>query len=137
YDAKGALCKKRLPFFTSADPMAFPLGAALSVPYGGQRYDAFGRQVQTFDLDGTVTLQSRYRALSTDLLDAADLNTAPHHNTPASTRTDGHGRTIAATERLHNGGVIEEREVRTQYLPTGEPRVITRVRVDHADPAVV
>src|SRR5690606_23375573 len=101
--------------------------------YGRQRYDAFGRQVQTYDLDGTVTLQSAYHALSTDLWDAADLTPGPHHSTYASERKDGHGRTVAVTERFRAQGAIELREVHTRYLPTGEPEVITRVRVGQGD----
>lgn len=138
YDAKSAVARKYLPSFYDGDPLQFPLGQPLTaVQYGRQRYDAFGRQVQTFDLDGTVTLQSVYHALSSDLYDAADLENGPHQGSCASTRSDGHGRTIATTERLHVGGAIEAREVRSQYLTTGEPEVITRVRVNKSDLPVV
>ena len=97
-------------------------------PYGRQRYDAFGRQIQTYDLDGTVTLQSVYHALGTDLWDAADLENGVHANSFASELKDGHGRTIQTTERFRVNGVLEPRHVRTQYLPTGEPELITRAR---------
>jgi len=141
YDAKGAVSRKYLPYFTDSDPMsspgAFSLGSAPTSAYGRQRYDAFGRQVQTFDLDGTVTLQSVYHALSTDLYDAADLENGPHQGTYASMQMDGHGRTIVTTERSHVNGTIEAHDVRTQYLSTGEPEVITRVRVGKSDAPVV
>jgi YD repeat-containing protein len=130
YDAKGALQRKYLAQYNDGtDPLRDALGGPPSNPYGSQRYDAFGRQVQTYDLDGTVTLQSQYHALSTDLYDAADLEAGTHQGTYASTRMDGHGRTIATTERIHSGtnGSIESHEVRTSYLPTGEPETITRV----------
>jgi RHS repeat-associated protein len=133
FDAKGAVRRKYIPFYTSADPNAFPLTQAPTAQYGRQRYDAFGRQIQTFDVDGTVTLQSRYHALSTDLYDAADLYPGPHQGSYASTRTDGHGRTIATTERIHVNGALESREVRTRYLATGQPLVITRVRLGSSD----
>jgi RHS repeat-associated protein len=128
FDAKGAVARKYLSSYFTGDPAAFPFAVSPTTPYGRQRYDAFGRQVQTFDLDGTVTLQSRYHALSTDLFDAADIFSGPHQNTPATKRQDGHGRVISTTERQHIGRAIEERHTRTQYLPTGEPEVITRVR---------
>ncbi len=136
FDAKGAVRRKYLPFFLDADPSVFPLSGAPETPYGRQRYDAFGRQLQTFDIDGTVTLQSRYHALCTDLYDAADLYPGPHEGTYATTRTDGHGRTVETTERVHVGGVIEKRYVRMQYLATGEVEVITRQREDDAANAV-
>jgi RHS repeat-associated protein len=137
FDAKSAVSRKYVESFTDADPAQFPLSTVPRSGYGRQRYDAFGRQVQTFDLDGTVTLQSVYHALSSDLYDAADLQNGPHQGSYASTRGDGHGRAIATTERTHVSGAIEAREVRTQYLATGEPEVITRVRVGKSDPAVV
>lgn len=128
FDAKGAVRRKYLPFFFDGMPSVFPLTGPPVTQYGKQRYDAFGRQVQTFDVDGTVTLQSRYHALSTDLYDAADLYPGPHQGSYASTRSDGHGRTVETTERVHVNGALELRYVRTQYLVTGEPEVITRVR---------
>jgi RHS repeat-associated protein len=132
FDAKGAVRRKYLPFFADPNSASFPLTAAPKTGYGRQRYDAFGRQVQTFDVDGTITLQSRYHALSSDLFDAADLYPGPHQGTYASTRSDGHGRTIETTERVHVGAVIEARQVRTKYLTTGEPEVISRLRAGNA-----
>ena len=142
YDNKSAVRRKFLEFFTDADPLAFNFAAQPGSPYGRQRYDAFGRQLQTFDLDGTVTLQSRYHALSTDLSDAADLQPSPHQGTFASERRDGHGRTVAVTERFDDDGGMEQRVVRTKYLHTNEPEVITRERLDSAglpkgDPPVI
>src|SRR6185369_12773746 len=129
--------RKYIEYFSDTALNQPPFSTLLTSAYGRQRYDAFGRQVQTFDLDGTVTLQSVYHALSSDLYDAADLQNGPHQGSYASTRSDGHGRSIATTERTHVNGTIEAREVRTQYLATGEPEVITRVRVGKTDPAVV
>ncbi len=128
FDAKGAVQRKYLPSFLQNTPTGFPVAdAPPNTQYGRQRYDAFGRQVQTFDVDGTVSLQSRYHALSTDLYDAADLYPGPHQGTYASTRTDGHGRTVETTERAHDSGALDLRYVRTKFLPTGEPTVISRV----------
>jgi RHS repeat-associated protein len=130
FDAKGAVRRKYLPFFFQPQEISgLPAGdAAPQTQYGRQRYDAFGRQIQTFDVDGTVTLQSRYHALSTDLWDAADLYPGPHQGSYATTRTDGHGRTIETTERVHDAGVLDLRYTRSRFLPTGEPTVISRVR---------
>src|SRR6478736_3480377 len=137
FDAKSAVSRKYLPYFSDTALAQPPFSDAPTAAYGRQRYDAFGRQVQTFDLDGTVTLQSVYHALSVDLYDAADLQNGPHQGSYASTRKDGHGRAIATTERTHVNGGIEAHEVRTSYLPTGEPEIVTRVRVNKSDQAVV
>ncbi|MCC6903010.1 MAG: hypothetical protein IT377_28835, partial [Polyangiaceae bacterium] len=133
FDAKGAVVRKHLEWFYSGAPKAFAqtaLGAAPPTPYGTQTYDAFGRQLTTTDLDGTITLFSSHHALSTDLWDAADLSPGPHQGTFASERKDGHGRTRATVERFHEstgaGSVLRTRETLTRYLPTGEPQVITR-----------
>ncbi len=137
FDAKAAVSRKYLEYFSDAALAQPPFSDAPTIAYGRQRYDAFGRQVQTFDLDGTVALQSVYHTLSSDMYDAADLESGPHQGSYASTRSDGHGRTVAITERIHVSGGMDAREVRTQYLPSGEPEVITRVRVGKSDTAVV
>ncbi|HEY5955401.1 MAG TPA: RHS repeat-associated core domain-containing protein, partial [Polyangiaceae bacterium] len=129
HDAKGAVQRKHIEYFYDGDPSSFAttdLAAAPPTPYGSQRYDAFGRAVQTFDLDGTMTLRTVYRGLGTDLWDAADLSTGPHAGTYASERKDGHGRSIRATEKVHSGASIQTRHVLTSYSPTGQPEVITR-----------
>jgi hypothetical protein len=136
FDAKGALRRKYLEVFHTGTWQSFDLSVAPGAPYGRQRYDAFGRQLQTFDLDGTVTLQSVYHALSTDLFDAADLQPGPHQGTPATERRDGHGRVAVAIERFRENGSITARETRTAYLPTGEPEVIERVRAGTSDKVV-
>ena len=137
YDAKGAAQRAYLAWFWSGAVAQFPLGTTPASLYGRQRYDAFGRQLQTFGLDGSVTLQSVYHALSVDKWDAADLQPGPHQGTPASALQDGHGRTIAVTERIHGPSGIEAHDTRTTYLSTGEPSVITRVRVGASDAPVV
>src|SRR5690606_14573993 len=126
--AKGAVRRKYLEFYTTSDPFDFDFGGAPPTYYGSQRYDAFGRQLQTYDLDGTVTLRSVYHALSTDAWDAADLEPGQHQGTYLSTAQDGHGRTAQTIERFRAGGVIEERITETQYLPTNQPEIITRRR---------
>jgi RHS repeat-associated protein len=137
YDAKGAAERAYLAWWFAGDPSAFPLNIAPTTPYGRQRYDAFGRQVQTFGLDGAVTLQSAYHGMSVDKWDAADLAPGPHQGTYASARQDGHGRAVAMTERIHVNGRIEARETRTVYTSTGEPTLISRVHVGSNDPPVV
>jgi RHS repeat-associated protein len=128
FDAKGATRRAYLAWFWTGSPdNPFPLGTPPS-PYGSERYDAFGRPVQTFGLDGAVAVQNVLHALSVDRWDAADLMPGPHQGTAASVTQDGHGRTIAVTERIHNGTAIEARVTNTTYLSTGEPAVIARVR---------
>jgi RHS repeat-associated protein len=136
YDKKGAARRKYLPYFHSGDPKNFPVKTAPTTAYGRQRYDAFGRQFETFGLDGTITLRTLHHALSKDLSDAADLLPGPHQGTFATMRKDGHGRDVGLVERIHVGSAIEARETSTKYLPTGEPEVITRVRVGRNDPVV-
>src|SRR5690606_2622798 len=130
------VAKKFMPFFWNGNPMAFDYASQVTTKYGRQRYDAFGRQVQTYDLDGTITLQSRYHALSTDLWDAADLTPGQHQHSYASERKDGHGRTVQTTERFRASGNMEQRHVQTSYLPTGEPVSISRVRSSGGSPIV-
>jgi len=137
YDNKSAPRRAYRAWFYSGDPTKFDLKGTPPSKYGRQRYDAFGRQVESYGLDGKVTLASLYHALSSDVWDAADLTIGAHYGTPASIRKDGHGRTVATTERIHVGTGIESREIRTQYLPTGEAVVISRVRIGASDPPVV
>jgi RHS repeat-associated protein len=137
FDAKSAVSRRYFDYFSNTALTQPPFSTVLGGPYARQRYDAFGRHVQTFDLDGTITLQSVYHAMSSDLYDAADLQNGPHQGSYASVLNDGHGRAVTTTERTHVNGTIETHETLTQYLTTGEPEVITRVRVGKSDPAVV
>ena len=145
YDGKGALSRKHLecfwtggitvntstPAFLSTPPLASPTcpppPAGPPAPsYATVRYDAFGREVERTDFDTTPILKTKYHSLSKDLLDAADQD--PGNNTFATEQQDGHGRVIATTERIRVNSALELRHVRTSYLPTGEPEVITRER---------
>jgi len=136
FDGKGALERKYLESFYSGLPKAFPFAAVPSTPYGTQTYDAFGRQITTTDLDGTITLYSSYHALATDMWDASDLEPGPHQGTFATERKDGHGRTRATVERFKEGTTLRTRETTTDYLPTGEPQKITRQLVGTTDMVV-
>jgi RHS repeat-associated protein len=135
YDAKGAPERKHLPELwlgglaanggTAASISGTPpVGEAFS-PYARQAYDAFGREIRRWDIDGTRTLESDYHALSTDVRDANDITSPGHH---ASERTDGHGRTVEKIERNRVDSTPESRYLLTRYLPTGEAEVITRKR---------
>jgi RHS repeat-associated protein len=146
YDGKGLSKNKHLPYFwtgalsentqTQSVSGGPPLGTASGDPPFGtppvlsttQIYDAFDRERRKLDLDTTVILESKYHALSTDLYDAADRQSGPHQGTFATERKDGHGRTVETIERINVGTTPESRSVLTQYLPTGEPEVITRKR---------
>ena len=126
FDKKGAAERKYLEHFFNGSPMAFNFQSATVVPFGTQSYDAFGRQRSTTDLDGTITLFSRYGALSTDKWDAEDINAGPHSGTFASASKDGHGRVTKTVERFKEGNTLRERETLTTYLPTNEPLSIVR-----------
>ena len=77
YDRKGAERRKYLAWTYDQTPESFDLSAPSPAKYGQQRYDAFGRAVQTQGLDGTVTLLTRYHALSADAWDAEDIGPGP------------------------------------------------------------
>jgi len=126
YDLKGAERRKYLAWPTDDPPEDYDLSLDSPSKYGQQRYDAFGRAIQTMGLDGTVTLYTKYHALSADAWDAEDLGPGPHQGTFASERKDGHGRVVETTERVKVGGAIQPRYVRMDYLPTGEPTTIRR-----------
>lgn len=132
YDQKGAAQRTFLPWFWSGDdPKAYPLSQDPNTLYGRQRYDAFGRQLQTFSLDGIVSLLTKHHALCSEAWDAADLEAGPHQGTFASTCQDGHGRTTRTTERVHDAkGKLELRHTIPSYLPSGEVVAITRQRND-------
>ena len=135
--AKGTPVFTYQPFFSNASATAFPLATVPSSPYAEQDVDAFGRVYRTYDLDRTQTLEKRYHALSTDNYDAEDLSAGSHNGTYATSRLDGHGRVIATTERVKVAGVIETRDMRTTYLPTGELETMTRTLPDKATPPTV
>lgn len=82
--------------------------------------------MQTFNIDGTMTLRKMYHAPSSDMWDATDLATGPHAGTYASARTDGHGRNIRTTGHSHRATTVEVRHVIPEYSPTGQPEVIRR-----------
>ncbi|MBI5535278.1 MAG: VCBS repeat-containing protein [Deltaproteobacteria bacterium] len=128
YDVKGAARRKYLAWGYSGDAVLYNLSAPSPAQYGQQRYDAFGRAVETIGLDGTVTLQTKYHALSADAWDAEDIGPGTHQGTYASEVKDGHGRVVRTTERLRVNGQIEERHTDAVYLPGGEVRQIKRVR---------
>jgi RHS repeat-associated protein len=139
FDAKGAVARKYLPYFTT--------GSLVPSQFATVRYDAFGRELETTDFGGVVTLTTFYHPLSTDLWDAADredtdpnqsgIQQGAHYGTYASVRKDGHGRVVATTERIKVNSVLEAREVRSRYLPSGEVKAITRVRLGAANPPLI
>jgi RHS repeat-associated protein len=143
FDAKGATARKYLSQFADAVATDAP-PSSVSGYFGRVEYDAFGRVLKTFDLaldpvTGVQTVRNDYHALSQDVWDAADIGqdtNQAHKDTYASQRVDGHGRTIATTERVVEG-VLDLREVRTKYFTTGEPEVITRVHVGSVDAPVI
>ena len=131
YDAKGAPRRAFRPWFwgdEGADPAHYPLSDAVQTSYGRQRYDAFGRAIQSFGLDGAVISRTAHRPLCTDVWDAADIGPGPHQGTFASACQDGLGRAIRATERIAVQGKLEERHTLSSFLPSGEVVAVTRRR---------
>ncbi|MFI5297732.1 MAG: toxin TcdB middle/N-terminal domain-containing protein [Polyangiales bacterium] len=127
YDAKGAARRAYRAWWYSGDPALFPLESAATAKYGEQQYDAFGRIVVSYNLDGQVSMIRRYHALSADAWDAEDLGPGPHEGTYATSAKDGHGRDVAKVERVWAGeGVLEEHWTHSVYLTSGEIVAIVR-----------
>ncbi|HEY0870905.1 MAG TPA: hypothetical protein VGD55_10945, partial [Acidothermaceae bacterium] len=127
FDGKGAPKLKYLDYFYSGDPTQFVASGSVGSAYSQQTYDAFGRDLYTYALDRTAALANVYHALSVDAWDAADMTpTSGHYGTFATTQSDGHGRTIAVTERAYTGKSPQAYVTTTAYESTGEPVLITR-----------
>ena len=60
YDQKGAERRKYLAWTYDDPPETYDLSLPSPAKYGKQRYDAFGRAVQTHGLDGRTTLLTKY-----------------------------------------------------------------------------
>jgi RHS repeat-associated protein len=127
-DAKGAVVRKYLATVYDGDPLSYDAASRPQVDFAEVWYDAFGRDVKTTTLDGSVATQTRYHAVGADVWDAEDVGPGDHQGTYASVTKDGHGRVIRSTERAKEGSAIELRHVDTEYLSTGEPKTIARRR---------
>ncbi len=129
YNTKGLVSRRYEPWFYSGSAAAFPLGSAPPGRFGAVEYDPFGRPVTTYGIDGDVAAHVVRHALSEDAYDAADLAAGPRQGTYVTTVSDGHGRGVRRTERVHkaDGRSLEQHHVLNEYLPTGEVlRVIQR-----------
>ncbi len=126
FDAKGAPFRAYESFFYTGAPQSFALNVAPTSGSTSQQYDAFGRAIATYGLDGGQKIANVYHALSRDVWDAEDLSPGSHQGTFATVAADGHGRTVRTTERIRVSGVLEERHMLRDFLPTGE---VTRVVV--------
>ena len=67
-----------------------------------QLYDAFGRGLLSFGLDGRMIALVRHQALITEVFDGADFGSRA--NTHVTTLSDGHGRGVSRTERFRVSG---------------------------------
>ena len=88
YDAKGAAKRAYRAWWYSGAPDKFDLTAAAPAKYGTQNYDAFGRVIATYNLDGQASMVHKYHALSADAWDAEDLGPGAHNGTYASAVKD-------------------------------------------------
>ncbi|MFZ5862307.1 MAG: hypothetical protein ACOYXR_05655, partial [Nitrospirota bacterium] len=143
FDAKGAAARAYQPIFVNAqatDPLPT---RAPPTPYVATIYDAFGRAKDVYHVapgENILTLHNDYHALCSDAWDAADKSQGgdpSHADTYASTCVDGHGRTTCTTERIRKNNALEQHDVCTRYLPSGEPEAITRVNVGSTATPVV
>jgi RHS repeat-associated protein len=134
---KGLSIRAYLATFWDGDPASFPLATLPTTKHTEQRYDAFGRVTAGYATDHSMVVRNAYHALSQDVWDAGHVGPGANSDVFSSAARDGHGRVVVATERARVGGPVEAREVRTDYLPTGQAYRITRVRVGQSDPPVV
>ena len=133
FDKKGAPLRAYESAFHSGTPQAFNLGATPTTDSTSQQYDAFGRSIAVFGLDGQMKSRAVYHALSQDMWDAEDLSPGAHQGTFATVKADGHGRNVRTTERIRIGGVMHLRETLRDYLPSGEVTRITQRAPGAAD----
>jgi len=126
YDQKGGKNFTYLAFFYPADASVFQPSFVPTGSYARVQHDPFDRIAKAYALDGTLSLENHYHALSVDTLDAADEAGASHAGSFATSTKDGHGREVALTERNHVGGALQQYQTATTYLSTGETAVITR-----------
>ncbi len=132
-DAKGHVRRKYEPFFWTGSPEGYPIQSRISSVYGSQRYDAFDRPLQTFDLDGTLTLQTVYRPLARDDADAEDMSAGPHAGTPRTVQYDGFGRIVVEIDRFRNQGQLVERTTETGFHPLGSIETVRRSSSDSTE----
>ena len=133
FDAKGTPRRTYQPrFLDVANPTPAQVLALPATPYTTGDYDAFGRGLSQTAADGVVAMRSSYHALSQDVCDANDIDLAsPHVDTCATTRSDGHGRTIDQVLRNRQpGGPLEFHRLFTEYRNDG---VVSRVVRAHTD----
>ncbi|MBN1653113.1 MAG: hypothetical protein JXA30_04985, partial [Deltaproteobacteria bacterium] len=115
------------------NPPLCPNSADLGCDFTTARYDAFGRQVDTYKHDGTLVLHTDYHALSTDYYDAGDSGSGVHSGTYATHISDGFGRGAKQIERIRVNGQLEERILINAYLPTGEVERVVQQKAGSAD----
>ncbi|MBI5500895.1 MAG: hypothetical protein HY907_11685 [Deltaproteobacteria bacterium] len=130
FDAKGAVRQAFLP--STARSPDVPDGVAPTSPslYARSAYDPFGRVARAWTTDGTEVVATRYGALVTDIWDAGDLGPGVYHGTPATTYTDGQGRTVRTVERNRSADSpgLEVFATGLRYNPLGAVVEMTRGR---------
>ena len=134
YDVKGALARKYDAYFFDQDAASY-IASYLppSGPFAASQYDAFGRSTWSFDA-GETQSRAVYHAMSGDAWDAEDLKAGgAHQNTPMTTLSDGHGRTVQQIARSVVNGVLEQHVTLFDHLPTGEAYRITQRRTGSTD----
>jgi RHS repeat-associated protein len=127
-DATGQVKKTYEPFFSSYAASSSSLPKAGSTAANTFTHDAFGRTVETFQLNGNPESKVVFHALTTESYDATDLAGGTPH--ALTTTRDGHGRTTETSQATASGGsegyssdVIVSSAT---YLPTGEVVTLTR-----------
>jgi RHS repeat-associated protein len=139
-DAKGAVSRAwQTDFYDGAATsyttvLALPLSSSIGTTLA--TYDAFGRVTIATAEDLSQT-RAYYRALSTEVWDALDLDPeSQHYQTPSTTVTDGHGRVIDQILLNNNPDTeLETYRLWTYYRADGAVLGLVRAQSDGARPS--
>jgi RHS repeat-associated protein len=131
YNAKGEEYRTYEPYFGNSDQNQVPPAGLASTSV---MHDAFGQVVDSTRIDGSPGNFLVHHALSQDIWDPADRTLAGRAGTFTTIVSDGHGRGIERTVRLHvAGGAMEQRNTLNEYLPTGEVVKVTEQTTGYPD----
>ena len=130
--ARGTVVEAFQPDLIAAggSPLAALVPPSSSIPSTFAFYDAFGRTIAAVAEDGS-TARTVYHALGTDVWDPNDLDpSSPDYGTPASERTDGHGRSIDQVLRNRQPGHsdIEYYRLFSDYRADGQVVQVARAQ---------
>jgi len=134
-NAKGLGIRAYEPRFLANEGMSAPIGQwSQGGRFSSQRYDTFGRVVETTGLDGAKSSRVVHHPLSADAYDALDDQVGgPRFGTYSTQVFDGFGRSRESVTRVIVNGQLELHRVRLDYLPSGETERVVQSRQGSPD----